>query len=121
MPMAVAHARVLGPKRKTTPSGEPIFISSWPFDDTRTTPAQAIAESAKRWHKIEPHLPHWEVVAVRDMTAWAIATQRPKYTRVYLMHYMAEKDMRAHLGIDESVIQLNEFRGDACWYPQDAT
>jgi hypothetical protein len=65
--IAIAFARVFGPRNATTPEGHPIVISSGPFDLTVETPQHAIARAARRWFGIEVHEPHWEIEMAEDV------------------------------------------------------
>jgi hypothetical protein len=122
--MAVAHARVLGPKKARTPQGHPIHVMTAPFDDTKTTPEAAIAQRAAALFGIVPHIPHWTLISTYDVRPDVAVTVkeagkpyrrcRAKFDVVYVLSYDHEAAMRKHLGIADEC--LDPFVMNTSWY-----
>ena len=121
---AVCHARVLGPHKHRTPSGHPIMISTPIFDDEQMTPQEAMARRAHKHFGIVPHLPHWTIIATYDVIPDVAVTVREKgkpsrrtraaFDVVYILEYMHERSMRAHLKITDDC--LDPFVQNPSWY-----
>ncbi len=113
--LAIAFSKVLGPRMARTPSGQPIQLSSVPFDLTTTTPQQAIAASALRWHGIVPHAAtltrDWVITAEYDVVVPAHRTA-PAYTKLFVLEYVPERAIRAH----KNITITDEFADS--WYCQ---
>jgi hypothetical protein len=91
--IAIAFAKVFGPRNATTPEGHPITISSGPFDLTVETPQYAIARAARHWHGIEIHEPHWEVEMEEDVVidpAHPYAGKVP-WSKLFHLKYLPEQ------------------------------
>jgi hypothetical protein len=111
---AVCHARVMGPHKHRTPSGQPIMISTPVFDDAEMTPVEAMARRAHQHFGIVPHLPHWSVIAVYDVKPDSSVrvtekgkqprVARAQYDVVYVLEYTHERAMRSHLKITDDCL-----------------
>lgn len=106
--VAIAYARVFGPKMKSTPEGHPIQISSAPFDNTVETAVSAIGRAAKKWHGIEPHAPSWQLEFVEDVVP-VPGQQAPTYSKVYVFKYLPEQDKWKLKGLDDTKVP-NDFK-----------
>lgn len=106
--VAVAYARVFGPKMKADPSGHPIQIGSGLFDLNVTTPQEAIAVSAKHWHGIEVATQNWEVIFEEDVIH---PRDRPAYpfSKLYVLRYLPEVAMWKHRGLTDDNVP-NHFK-----------
>jgi len=113
--VAVAFAHVMGPRQAVTPSGEPILIGSGQFDLEAETPQEAIARAARRWHGIEIHLPHWDVVSQYALNAALAGTRGVPWQRLFYLRYTAEEKIRQHKGI----VLTDPF--ESSWYLTDVT
>ncbi len=112
--IAVVHSRVLGTQKARTPSGQPIMISTPPFDLASTSPQQAIANRARQVHGIVPYLPHWQIIAEYDVKPDTTVTQtkagqtprvaRAKFDKVFIAEYVHERGMRKHLKITDDCL-----------------
>lgn len=112
--IAVVHARVLGTQKARTPSGQPIMISTPPFDLENTSPQQAIANRARQVHGIVPYLPHWQIIAEYDVKPDTTVAQttpgqiarvaRAKFDKVFIAEYAHERGMRKHLKIADDCL-----------------
>lgn len=111
--IAIAYAKVFGPKNATTPEGHPITICSGAFDNTVETAAHAIARAAKKWHRIEIHEPHWELELAEDVVI-TNAHPLPQYTKVYHFRYLPERWKWEGRGLNDANVP-NHFR-DSSWY-----
>lgn len=105
---AVAYARVFGPKMKSTPLGHPIMVGTGPFDLTTTTPQEAIAVSAKKWHGIEVAVQNWEIVMEEDVIQ-PVGRPLIPYTKLYVLRYLPEVAMWKHRGLTDDNVP-NEFQ-----------
>lgn len=106
--VAIAYARVFGPKLKKTPEGHPIQISSGPFDNTVETAVHAIARAAQKWHGIVIKEDDWELVMEEDIIQ---PTNRPAipYSRLYYFRYKPEQAMWTQRGLHDGNV-ANHFR-----------
>jgi hypothetical protein len=103
--IAVAHARVFGPKMKTTPHGTPIVIQSGPFDLTVETPQHAIARAASKWHGIQIHEPSWEIELEGTVRTDLPPAHPPiMFTKFFHMLYLPELSMLKHKGLSHETM-----------------
>ena len=113
--IAIAFAKVFGPRNATTPEGSPITISSGPFDLTVETPQHAIARAARHWMGIEIHEPHWEIEMEEDVVidpAHPYANKVP-YTKLFHLKYTPEAVKWEERGLHDGNVP-NHFKSS--WY-----
>jgi len=104
--MAVAYARVLGPKRRKEPSGLPAFFTTGIFDSTVETPQEAAARAiGERWHKIPPNPADWKIILDEDVIQPKTGT-RIKYDRVVVLQYLPDAALYKSEGIDPTKIPI---------------
>jgi hypothetical protein len=113
--IAIAFAKVFGPRNATTPEGHPITISSGPFDLTVETPQHAIARAARHWHGISIHEPHWIVEMEEDVVidpAHPYANKVP-WSKFFHLRYTPEAQKWKDRGLHDGNV-ANEFKSS--WY-----
>lgn len=122
----IAFVKMLGPKHARTPSGEPIQLSSAPFDlgdDPLASARLAIAKVAKQFHKHE--IPSAEVLAehyaLEAEYQVVIPPHRvqhtPSWSKLYYFRYTPEDAIRAH----KNIPLPNHFDAHSSWFLQKVT
>jgi len=111
--MAIAYARVLGPKRTKDPSGLPAFFTTGVFDSSIETPQEAAARAiGQRWHKIDPNPADWKIILDEDVIQPQTGA-RIKYDRVVVLQYLPDQALYKSEGIDPTKIPLEHRES---WY-----
>lgn len=127
---AVAFARVLGSaiasdkkriKGTRDPKGNPILISTPPFDDEQITPVQAISHRAAVTHGYVPYEKHWNLLSVYQVTDKAMVRYPNLHERVFVFEYTPELERRRMLGIDEAALDPFAEGQNKSWYLQPMT
>jgi hypothetical protein len=90
------------------------MISTPIFDDSVLSPREAIARRVSQTHGAVPYILHWRIIAIYDVkpdTALKVAEsgkQRrvagAQFDVVYIAEYVADRPMRAHLGITDDCL-----------------
>jgi hypothetical protein len=106
--IGITYAKVFGPTLARTPSGEPIQISSGPFDNTVETALSAIKRAANKWHSIVQSADSDWLLTLEEDIIHPVGRPPVPYERLYFFRYLPEASLWAHLGLDESKVH-NHF------------
>lgn len=90
------------------------------LDDAQTTPIQGIAQAGAKWTGRVPNLRDWLLIAEYDVTEQAKQRHRLTFDKVFVFEAAHERDLRHHLGIDETKLDPIETHG-AWWLQKAAT